>query len=210
MHYADGERQEEVLAIERVRLLVHAGEELPLASGSSLAVTLGALQRLLQGGGAELEPARKRQLQQRLTELTAYAKERYSHEELQMRRSITVASHNCLAPTATATTTATASPPGRSAGGGSSGGGGSGGAGGAAIQRALELAAQLPAIIKINSTRPPQGGRHAWTLVVSLPALGAVAPWGGTQQVFNWRCCHCAKQAAGGMTPCLTVCSSLS
>lgn len=206
VHYADGERQEEVLALERVRLLVHAGEELPFASGASMSATMALLRRLLHTGGCE--PARKRLLQQRLTELTAYAKQRYG-EQLQAEereRSATVASRSCLGPAATAHITARSAEGSKGSGGergsggsggergsggsggerGGSGGergnGGSGGergsSGGVAIQRALALAAQLPDSIKINSGKPPNANHRAWALNVRL-LLGFGLGWAG-------------------------------
>lgn len=170
--YADGEQEEEVLALQRVRLLVHAGEELPLASGSSLAATMGVLRRLLQGSEFARDPGRKRLLQ-RLEELTAYAKRRYGEQvfEEEMLRSVTLASSPGFA-AATAHTSARSGAGCRGAGATSGGRVSCGGSGGVeAIHRALALATQLPANIKINSTKPPDATRHTWTLKVCVLLL---------------------------------------
>lgn len=185
VHYADGDKQEEVLALERVRLLVHAGEELPLASACSLPATLAHLRKLHTGGEYARQPERRRLLQQRLAELTAYAAERYPAERQQQadrRRSLATPGPSGADAAASLHSTA--------AGAAATGSGG-------AIGRALALAARLPAGAKITSARGP-GPRSgiAWMVVVRQ-LLGWV--WEGGGGVLWAMHCSCCVRACDWM-----------
>lgn len=156
VYYADGDKEDEVLALERVRLLVRAGEELPLASAGSLGATLANLRRLHKSGEFARQAQRRRVLEERLAELTAFAQERYSPEQQELaerRRSLTTSGHSGAAAASLLFT------PAANIGG--------------AVGRALALAAQLPASAKVTSARPPGSKTGlSWNLKVRQLLLG--------------------------------------
>ena len=154
VHYADNERQEEVLALERVRLLVHAGEELTLAPASSLWPFLANLRKLQTSGQFARDLERRRALQARLAELTAYARERFPDEKEEDAR------RRSLAPTPGPSGSLHTTSAGAAAAGSAT-----------TVGRALALASQLPAGVKVCGARPP--GPHtgaSWCLRVRWAA----------------------------------------